>query len=95
VLNNPVTINYNIAGNAGNGTDYALLPGMVDIPAGSKSVDIDIVVIDDGFVEAIETVTLTLTSVMPGSDPCPDRCYARQPCRYGGSHAGFGNHHQR
>jgi hypothetical protein len=76
VLGNPVTVNYNIAGNAVNGTDYALLPGTVDIPAGSKSVDIDIAVIDDGFVEAIETVTLTLTSVMPGSpaatvDPTP------------------------
>jgi hypothetical protein len=76
VLNNPVTVNYNIAGNAGNGTDYALLPGTVDIPAGSKSADIDIAVLDDGLVEAIETVTLALTSVMPGSpgatvDPTP------------------------
>jgi len=57
--NLPVT--YTIGGTATAGSDYATLVGAAVIPAGSASVVVDLVVLDDKQVEPNETVTLTLT----------------------------------
>jgi hypothetical protein len=48
---------------ASSGTDYAALPGYVDIPSGQSSALISVVVIDDDAVEDSETVRLTITDV--------------------------------
>ncbi len=56
-------VNYSIAGSATAGGDYATLSGAVTILAGQTTADIDVAVIDDGFMEANETVVVTLTSL--------------------------------
>ncbi len=61
----PLTIQYNITGNALNGSDYnstAPLTGSVVIPAGAKSVGIFIKPVNDTKKEAPETVTLKLVT---------------------------------
>jgi hypothetical protein len=47
---------------ATSGTDYAALPGYVDIPAGQSSAVISVVVIDDTTIENSEMVQLTISS---------------------------------
>ncbi|WP_165503654.1 Calx-beta domain-containing protein, partial [Pedobacter hiemivivus] len=58
----PTTVNYTISGTAVNGVDYNALTGSVVIPAGSNAAVIDVLVIDDQIIEALEKVELTLTS---------------------------------
>lgn len=56
-----MTINYTIAGTAGNGTDYtAINANAVNIPNGQQSVEIDISPINDAIQEGTETVIITL-----------------------------------
>jgi hypothetical protein len=62
------TINYQVAGSATAGQDYAALPGSVTIPAGSQSATINVAVTDDPRFEGSETVIVTLTSIASG-DP--------------------------
>lgn len=62
-INNPLTVDYVIQGNAENGVDYnaaAPLTGSVTIPAGKKSVALFIKPINDRTKESVEKVTLTL-----------------------------------
>jgi len=47
---------------ASSGTDYAALPGYVDIPYGQSSANISVAVNDDYDVENSETVRLTISS---------------------------------
>ncbi|MDB5389136.1 MAG: conserved repeat domain protein [Planctomycetaceae bacterium] len=56
-------VNYAITGTAtpGAGNDYTTLTGIVTIPAGQTTADIDVTVLNDALVEATETVGLTLT----------------------------------
>ena len=61
-------IAYGVAGSALGGTDYTALSGTVTIAAGTTTAFIDVAVLDDGLVEANETVALTLTSITSG-DP--------------------------
>ena len=65
-LSNPLaetlSVSYLLEGTATNGTDYDTLTGVVAIPAGSTSFDIDLIVTDDLLVESDETVVLTLVS---------------------------------
>jgi gliding motility-associated-like protein len=56
-----VTITYTMTGAALNGTDYNHLTGTVVLPAGSNSVKVIIVPIDDRIIEGDETVILTVT----------------------------------
>ena len=58
-------LSYSVTGTAtpGAGQDYTALSGTVTIPAVATSADIDVAVLDDNLVEAIETVTVTLTSI--------------------------------
>ena len=57
----PIVVNYTIAGNAGNGTDYNTINSYVLIPNNVDNVTIPVNVINDSAVEGVETVTLTLT----------------------------------
>ncbi len=65
VSDQPVTVQYAIAGTALNGTDYTSVPLSATIPAGAADVVIPIVPIDDTIIEANETVTLTMRSGGP------------------------------
>lgn len=60
-----VVVNYTVSGTATAATDYQALTGVVTIPAGSLSVPIEVVVIDDVIQEPAETVIIILTSVTP------------------------------
>lgn len=56
-----ITVNYTITGTATKGTDYITLSGSAVLKAGDNSVDVDVMVRDDQFIELTETVILTLT----------------------------------
>ncbi|MBD1938468.1 proprotein convertase P-domain-containing protein [Microcoleus sp. FACHB-68] len=59
----PLTVNYEMAGRAENGSDYENLIGSVTIPAGADSVKIPLTVFADNVpVEGNETVVLKLLS---------------------------------
>lgn len=58
----PLVVAYNIAGSAGNGTDYQQLLGTVTIPAGSATAVVTIKPIDDSAVESSETVVLSVAA---------------------------------
>lgn len=53
---------YAVGGTATAGADYQTLPGVVTIPAGQSDATITVTPIDDGEVEADETITVTLTT---------------------------------
>lgn len=59
-LNNPLTVNYVLRGNATNGTDYANLSGSVIIPAGSVSTNLDVNALTDGLSEGAENVVIEI-----------------------------------
>jgi len=61
----PITIPYTISGTASIGTDYAVLPGSITMPAGKRTAFIDVIPVLDDDVEPGETVIITL---LPGSD---------------------------
>jgi hypothetical protein len=66
----PITVNYAIAGSAQHGVDYAVLPGVVTIPAGSSASSITIVPVDDTIGEPAQTVVIQLrggTTYLMGS----------------------------
>jgi hypothetical protein len=54
------TVGYTLSGTARNGTDYATLPASAVIPAGQTFVDVIVNPVDDGLIEAAETVIMTL-----------------------------------
>ncbi|MGN7724014.1 Calx-beta domain-containing protein [Chitinophaga sp. 22620] len=56
-----ITVNYTVAGTAGNGADYTTLTGTAVIPAGTATVSIPVIVTDDQIVETTETVIITPT----------------------------------
>ncbi len=58
--NGALQIFYKISGTASNGLDYAAISNSIVIPAGSLSVKLPIVPLDDTLVEGTETVTLSL-----------------------------------
>ncbi|HWM94485.1 MAG TPA: prolyl oligopeptidase family serine peptidase [Thermoanaerobaculia bacterium] len=55
-----LTVRYSVSGTAMNGVDVAALPGVLTVPAGVPSVDIDLTVLTDARMETSETVILTL-----------------------------------
>lgn len=59
----PVTVFYNLAGTAVNGTNYETIPTSVVIPAGQSFVDIFIVALDLGEVEETDVVLIVVPSV--------------------------------
>lgn len=58
----PLTVLLAVSGSAIPGADYGPMPDEVVIPAGSSSVTLAVVAVDDELKEADELVTLTLTS---------------------------------
>ena len=64
------TVSYSVGGSAtpGAGNDYTTLSGTVTISAGATSATIDVTVLDDGLLEGLEDVVVTLTGISAG-DP--------------------------
>jgi hypothetical protein len=60
---------YAIGGTATNGVDYAMLPGLVTIPAGQRAALVSVVPLDDGPPDINSTVILKLT---PSTNTPPD-----------------------
>lgn len=58
-LTNPLDVTYIISGTS-SGADYAPLTGIVTIPAGQATAQLNISVIDDAVGESSETLTLTI-----------------------------------
>jgi hypothetical protein len=75
-----LTVHYQIGGTASNGVDYAMLPGMVVIPAGQRIVPIIVVPLDDALPERIETVVLGVYELPLGS-PLPPPYTVGKPAR--------------
>jgi hypothetical protein len=57
-----LTVNYALGGSAAHGVDYAPLPGLLTLPAGSSVGSVTIVPLDDGLGEPQQTVSLQLRS---------------------------------
>ena len=57
-----LVVNYTMSGRATNNSDYSTLNGTVTIPSGSSSVNVNVIPIDDGIVDANETAILTLST---------------------------------
>jgi acetyl esterase/lipase len=53
-------VTYTVSGTATAGDDYVALPGSVTIPAGQASAQVEVIPIDDDFLETAEMVIVTL-----------------------------------
>lgn len=69
VRNTPLTVYFDLSGEAVNGEDFELVPLQITIPAGASSAEVVISVIDDFDVEDVDPVTLTLRATPPGYIP--------------------------
>ncbi|PSJ71775.1 hypothetical protein C7N43_37625, partial [Sphingobacteriales bacterium UPWRP_1] len=65
-LGSDYVINLTVAGSAINGVDYEAIPSSITIPAGDTTLILSIHAFNDGFSEAVETVTLLLNDVQCG-----------------------------
>lgn len=59
--NSSLQVFFTTSGTASNGTDYVFLTNSFTIPAGSLSADMTLIPLDDGLVEGIETVLVSLS----------------------------------
>lgn len=59
---------YTVTGTATSGVDYVALTGTVTIPTGATSAPIDVTVLDDLEIEALEDVIITLDQITSGDD---------------------------
>ena len=70
-LSNPsdtdTTVTYTVAGDATAGDDFTPLSGTVTILAGQTTATIDVSVLDNGVLEATESLTVTLDSITAGN----------------------------
>jgi hypothetical protein len=55
-------VRYLVSGTGSNGADYAVLPGIVTIPAGVATATIPVVPLDDSASEPSETATVTISA---------------------------------
>ena len=60
-LDEDLTLNYNVAGNATSGSDYQELNSTVIIPAGETLMTVPVIALVDNEIEADETVAIELT----------------------------------
>lgn len=60
-----VTVRYTVSGTAAPGADYSALSGSVILGASANSVDVTVASIDDGVLEDLESITVTIA---PSSD---------------------------
>jgi hypothetical protein len=58
--NGPLTVDYVMGGTASNGDDYVTLPGSVTIPDGAYFASVNVIPIDDYFIEGTESVVIAL-----------------------------------
>ncbi len=58
----PLTVNYALGGSAHHGVDYATLPGVLTIPAGSNVGSITVTPIDDSIGEPTQTIIVQIRS---------------------------------
>lgn len=66
-LSEALAVTYELSGGADEGSDYITPSGTATIPAGSDGfVDITVTVLDDEFVEPMESVVMTVTAVVAG-----------------------------
>ena len=56
----PLTVDYALSGSAHHGVDYAVLPGVLTIPAGSSASSITVIPIDDEIGEPVQTVAIQI-----------------------------------
>jgi hypothetical protein len=62
-----IDVRYSLSGTAANGVDYVKLSGVVTLPAGQSSAEIQVVPIPDKVIEEKETVVITLAQ--PATNP--------------------------
>ncbi len=69
-INGALTVYFRLGGTARNGIDYQELPSQIVIPAGAKSVEVDVWPLSDGITEGVEHVVLNLLPPVrpPGTD---------------------------
>ncbi|ACU62526.1 Calx-beta domain-containing protein [Chitinophaga pinensis] len=60
-VNEPVTVNFTVAGSATSSTDYTAIGTSIIIPAGQNNVTLTVPVLDDQLIEGTETVIVTVT----------------------------------
>jgi hypothetical protein len=65
----PLTVYFDLSGEAVNGEDFELVPLQITIPADASSAEVVISVIDDFDVEDVDPLTLTLRATPPGYIP--------------------------
>ena len=65
-INTPLTLPIIASGTAIEGVDYSVLPPSITFPAGVSQVQFSYTAFEDGLVEGLETIILTL----PYTDPC-------------------------
>ena len=68
-LENPLSVFVHYGGTATAGADYGSLPWLVNIPAGTNSIDIDIAATPDDLAESIEFIDATLSECPPLTSP--------------------------
>ena len=69
----PLTVNFTISGTATNGVDYQSIGGSVVIGTLELTAVVDVIPIDDNFVEGRESVILTLPAAAPTWSAIPAR----------------------
>ncbi|MDR6785348.1 gliding motility-associated-like protein [Pedobacter africanus] len=55
-----ISVTYTVGGTATPGSDYVAIAGSIIIPAGQNSVQVPVTIVDNGVIEATETVVLTV-----------------------------------
>jgi len=82
--NHSLSVFVHYGGSAVSGQDYEALPWLVTIPAGSRSIELNVVAIADNVAEPIETVEAQLSQCPPDTHPplgVPCRQVAIDPAR--------------
>ena len=64
-LDAPLSVGLTVTGTASVGTDISNIPSMVTFPAGSATTTLSFNVLDDGMIEGIEDMTITLDQLNP------------------------------
>jgi len=68
VVAQPTVINYTVGGTATNGVDYNQIPNSVTIPANQSSTSFTVTPVNDGLVEGIETIIISVQTSVCGTD---------------------------
>jgi len=68
VVAQPTVINYTVGGTATNGVDYNQIPNSVTIPANQPSTSFTVTPLNDGVLEGIETIIISVQTSVCGTD---------------------------